>query len=193
MDTLSKTKVSIILTLVILAGATAAGIVFSLTERQGQRPPSDPQAAVDYFLSLKGEDYTIYTDPDYGFSFAYPRAFGLSRIQEGDRTTVLVENPSVAVGFRITVMPLEGTSAELRKSMILPALAVPVMRDVVEFKLNDEISALRFSTRDPSLGNTRELWFIRDGRVYRITMYAPHDELLDAWIRKLESILRFAS
>ena len=53
--------------------------------------------------------------------------------------------------------------------------------------------ALRFSSRDPEIGATRELWFVRNDYLYHVTMYAAHQEWLDAWIRGLALNLHWES
>jgi hypothetical protein len=63
--------------------------------------------------------------------------------------------------------------------------------DPWEFELLDGTSAILFSSRDPSLGETRELWFIRDGLLYQVRMYAEGETWLDPLIREFASQLTF--
>jgi hypothetical protein len=177
-----------LLAALLLAGA-GSFVLFHAPE-----PPAAPKSAkeaADYFLGLGPDDYATYVDGPSGLSFLYPRDFRLSEGGKAQGLVLLARHPSLPMGFRIAIASRTEALPPPTKKEILAALPAPVMANVVEFLLQDGTDALRFSSEDPDLGKTRELWFARARRLYRITMYARNEELLDAWIRDFASRLRF--
>jgi hypothetical protein len=102
-----------------------------------------------------------------------------------------VENPAVGLGFQLFMTPDDApepfTLARIQHD--LPDLP---MEDVAEFSLAAGTTAVRFVSRDPTLGEVGEIWFRRDGHVYQISVSAPDRELQDAWLREIASNLTFA-
>jgi hypothetical protein len=60
-------------------------------------------------LSLRADDYTTYTHPGYGFSFAYPRAFEFFTTQTVGLDETFVRHPRLPLGINVYVRPLEGS------------------------------------------------------------------------------------
>jgi hypothetical protein len=88
------------------------------------------------------------------------------------------------MGFQIVVDPSDEVDP-ITKERILKDLPSLVIDNPWEFFIAGDIPALRFESNDPTLGDTREIWFIHDGNLYRISMYASHKEWLDAWVRQV--------
>jgi len=45
----------------------------------------------------------------------------------------------------------------------------------------------------PALGETRQIWFTRDGNLFQVIMYSQNIEWLDAWARELPHDWTFSS
>jgi hypothetical protein len=79
----------------------------SKTELAGSFTNRDPAAARSYYLAQQPEDLTMYTHPDYGFSFPYRKDFTVREIEDEQGELVLVENPAVGMAFQIFIMDLQ--------------------------------------------------------------------------------------
>jgi hypothetical protein len=150
--------------------------------------PSDP--ILEYILSLRSEDFTTYIDPDYDFSFHYPKDFVISTFQEDPGETIVAKHPRFQLGFQIFVTPFEEENP-ITKERILRDVPSLTIKDEVEFSLDDGTSAFRFSSEDSSLGETREIWFSRDGNLFQIMLFSSSPKRLDSLVRQFASDLTF--
>ena len=174
-----------------LFAATLAGAALLLPPaQQSQKTESD--AIKEYILQLELGDYLTYTHETLGLSFEVPADFLVSSFDENGEEVILAEHPRLHLGFQIVAFPVDDSAPSLTAETISrdnPSLPI---EDPVEFFMPGEIPAVRFSSRDSSLGDTRELWFSRGGYFYQIRMYSAQHEWLDAWIRKLGQKLTFS-
>ena len=146
-----------------------------------------------YVLSLQAPDFITYTHPVYGFSFDIPTDFLVTASADENGSYVNAAHHQLQMGFEIAIQPWwEDEAAALSPTLIQEEHPELVMEDTIPTYLGDSTPALRFSSRDSLVGETRELWFVRDGYLYQVTMYAPHQEWLDAWIRWLAQTIRWA-
>ncbi|MBI2624580.1 hypothetical protein HYW67_03785 [Candidatus Parcubacteria bacterium] len=128
----------------------------------------------------------VYTHPKPYFSFRYPAGFTVTALPPDDNgETVLMRNPNdQKQEFQIRISefdepfdPAQGkpgpiTPERIRKD--IPDMAIDTPQTV---SVGGE-NALAFLSRDDSLGNTREVWFVSGGYLYQITAYAEMDDLL---------------
>jgi hypothetical protein len=144
----------------------------------------------DYFYQKEADDYLTYTH-DYGLSFAVPADFLVSSFEEDQVEIITADHPLLRAGFQIVISPTDETAASVTEAKLRQDNPSLIISDATEFVLPEEIPAIRFSSNDPSLGETRELWFIREARFYQIRMYAEDVTWLDPWIRQLASRFYF--
>jgi|GEM_PF-5387503 len=171
--------------LLLLLTGTLGGFVWM--RHAGEPRHDDAQVrdeALRTMLTLHPDDFTTYTHPRYGFSFFYPKSFTLTSVRNGDHDMTIVKHPSFPMGFAIRVKPWADASALTLERMRAEAPGLTI-GDVRETFTDQGIPAIRFSSEEKGKGETREAWFVREGYLYRITMYHPDQEWLDAWIREV--------
>ena len=137
----------------------------------------------------------VYRDSVRKFSFAYPEDTTATHFKEGDEgETILVRekdgnNNSPAnkkKEFQIFISAFD-ESSPLTKQRILkdvPDLKIENPQDLI---LNGNTPALMFFSDNPSIGSTREVWFVRNGELYQIATHAE----LDAWFAGIMSTWKF--
>lgn len=179
---MSKSKLLVVIIVVVLALAGAyflwsRGNLPSLnlgsqnSENQGDAsaPASDQSADMS----------EIYTSPDYGFSFKYPKGFNTTELSDDSGDTVLVQSAEEKSGFQIYITPFDEpeplTGARILED--LPASEVIDPKDVLIGE-GKTINAVIFLSTNPSFGKTREVWFLRDGFLYQVTTYEGQDEFI---------------
>jgi len=160
-------------------------------ELAGSFQDRDPDAASTYYLAQPPEAFTTYTHPAYGFAFPYIKDFTVREIDDEQGELVLVENPAVGMGFQLFMTP-DDAPEPLTLARIQHDLPELPMEDMAEFSLADGIPAVRFTSRDPVLGDIGETWFRREGSLFQLSVSAPDRELQDLWLREITARLTFA-
>ena len=131
------------------------------------------------------DGYMPYSNSQFHFSVYYPPNLQLHTYHEdGGAFTVALQDPTTNAGFEVYVTPFSGTQI-----------------DAARFKLDepsgtflDPTNVLIAGTRatmffgsNPIMGDTREVWFIKDGLLYEVTTYKP----LDAWLSQIMQTWQF--
>lgn len=111
-----------------------------------------------------------YTHTDPVFSFEYPEGYAPSFIQEetGD-SIVLSRGGDSLAGFQIFVTPFDEPNIELTPNRIQNDIPDIVMKSPETILLPSGINALSFVSRHESLGDTFEVWFVKDGYAYQFS------------------------
>lgn len=128
--------------------------------------------------SKEDEKNNLYTDSQYGFSFQYPKSFTATKFKEGeDGDTILVQQKDGKNGFQIFIswFDEEGPMTKERILQDLPDMKITNAENRV---LKNGIPAFLFFSEEASLGETREIWFIKDGYLYQITATKEIDSLV---------------
>lgn len=146
-----------------------------LTENQWQ-PISLSQEAQNNLSAA--QELNTYTHPGYHFSFSYPKDWKVSSFSEGEGEVVLAQDAEKKSGFQIFISTFDETETVLTKERILQDIPSMTIDDPKEITLEDGIKALIFLGSDPSLGKTREIWFIFKGNLYQIMASANIDDLM---------------
>src|SRR5438093_7560238 len=171
-----KTKPAIITA--IIGGLTA--IVF-VAQAFFTPEKADSKLIRDYAVSY---EVASYTDPIYGFSISLPKDFLVSSLPEGDGEAIIAEHPTLNLGFEVFITPSD--EDELLTADVIqqtnPSISI---KKPVETELEDGTPAVRFASEDPALGETRQIWFTRDGNLFQVVLYSDNIEWLDAWAREL--------
>ena len=185
MTYLTNNTLAIVVSGLSLAALTWAAFSFTVTSATDGN--SDEETRIEtYVTSLQGDDYLTYTHPEHGFSFDLSKDFIVSNFEEDGKEIIVAEHPTLKMGFQMVISPFD-EKGPITKERILEGLPALVMENVVDFFIASETPAIRFSSKNAQLGDTRELWFVHEGHLYQIQMYAAHKEWLDAWIRQLAS------
>lgn len=130
-------------------------------------------------------EFREYRNARYRFSLLYPRDLAVKEIDEGGgATTVTFENPGLAKGFQIFIVPYEGT--QITEEQFLKDVPSGVREDVFDFYLNGILASTFFST-NAILGETREVWFVHQGYLYEITTLRD----LSNWLAPILETWRF--
>jgi hypothetical protein len=175
-----KTKPAIIAA--IITGLTA--IVF-FTEAFFTPEEAESKLIRDYVISLNGEnDFDSYTDPMYGFSISLPKDFIVSSFPQDEGEVIIAEHPTFNLGFEVFIPPFD-EEGPLTADTIHQSVPSIIIEEPVETELDDGTAAVRFESDDPALGETRQIWFARDGNLFQVIMYSDNIEWLDAWARAL--------
>ncbi len=127
----------------------------------------------------------------YNFSFNYPSEFKTSNFNEGGGEQILF-NSINGDWFQIYITPWDEeetiTSERIKKD--LPSMVINSPQNaILGPRQKDGVGphALIFFSKDSSLGETREVWYVMNGSLYQITTY----KRLDAMIGKVLSTLVF--
>lgn len=208
---MSKQKLISLLAVIVLA---AAGLYIYIYG--GLRAPGEPQAAENAGAPALGENAVDrgtlteeYANPDFGFSFRYPKDFTLTELEDEAGVTVLLQKegarPVRSNAPEETVDPLaDQTSNGAREGFQIyisefdeagPITPERIKQDLPDMVINSpqqvsigevkDITALIFLSKHESLGDVREVWFAANGLLYQLTAYADMDNfigpILETW------------
>lgn len=110
-----------------------------------------------------------YVNERYRFSYWHtPQATITEYDEGGGAMTIVHENEEKVRGMQIFIVPYaEEKISEERFRLDVPS----GVRENVEATTLDGVEAVTFTSYDARLGETREIWFIKDGHLYEITTF----------------------
>ena len=206
----NKTKIIIIIAAVLLGaggvflvigsnnegGLASLNLPFIFKGEQSKEEPKGesgqeetvPDFALETKESSSDSSKVVYYHPKYGFSFECDKSLKVTAFDEGGYgETILAQGDNEKNGFQIFVSPFDeaGPITPERIRQDLPDLTINQPQQVIITKNN--ITGLIFFSREPSLGETREVWFIHDGYLYQMTTYAS----LDNWVGRILETWKF--
>ena len=113
-----------------------------------------------------------------------PQGLKLKEYSQTNTTTLVFTDPKTNYSFQIFVVPYQGdqVSAE-RFKMDVPS----GVQDQPKNILVDGTQAVMFYSKDAALGDTREVWFIKNGFLYEIMTYKQ----LDSWLAGIMQTWKF--
>lgn len=126
-----------------------------------------------------------YHTAKYHFSILYPEALSVAeRSEGGGAATLTFQNIATVQGFQIFIVPYsEMQISEERFKRDEPS-GVRLSPQNITL---DGAPAVAFYSMNASLGETREVWFIRDGFLYEVTTLKP----LEAELRDVLATWQF--
>ncbi len=134
---------------------------------------------------LVSENFREYKNLILRFSLVYPQDLRIKEYADGtSASTITFEDTSGEKSFQIFVVPYREnqiTEEQFKKDVPSGVMNKPV--DIII----DGVQGTMFFSTNASLGDTREVWFIRSGFLYEITTYAR----LDSWLAQILSTWRF--
>ncbi len=115
--------------------------------------------------------YVRYQNNKYGFYFYHSPEAGISEFDEGaGATTIVLENFKKIRGLQIFITPYaEEEISEERFKMDIPSGIVTNLATTTIGVI--KVPAITFNSYDEHLGDTREIWFVRNGLLYEITTF----------------------
>jgi hypothetical protein len=134
---------------------------------------------------LPSETGLLYQNEKYRFSLRYPEGLQIKEFDEGyDSATISFENLQSGEGFQIFVTPyLADTISDERFKKDQPS---GVIMEPVEVII-DNMRATMFFGQNQTMGDTREVWFIKNKYLYEVTTYKQ----LDAWLATIMQSWKF--
>jgi hypothetical protein len=153
----------------------------------GADSTTSPQTTYDPLPSEQiPQSLKEYHSNDYHFSIHYPGRHLSARVayDRGDAMTVVFQAEAGQQGFQIYVAPINGTKiTEERFLMDEPSGIKLDPHDTTV----DGVEALAFHGFDAQIGQTYEVWFIRDHFLYEIYTYKE----LEQWLNQIMATWRF--
>jgi len=124
-----------------------------------------------------------YENAPYSFSLFYPEGMTARQFDEGGGAqTVIFEDAVAGQGFQIFIVPYDG--AQVSEERFLKDVPSGVRRELTVADIGG-VSASAFYSTDALLGETREVWFTRNGYLFEVTAPAVLDtwlaQILDTW------------
>ena len=109
-----------------------------------------------------------YKSSRYSFSILYPEKMTVKEFEEsGGATTIVFENTDDVQGFQIYVVPYAESQISLDR--IKQDILSGIIKDKKELEAGEGIMVTTFYSSDPHLGETREIWFVRNGFLFELT------------------------
>lgn len=170
---------------IAVIGVSALGLllyvyIFAPASRPDENTPVS--ASVTRVPSAGTREYKSFL---FRFSLLYPDDLQVKQnANEGSKTTIVFENSKTGRGFQIFVIPYkEDKISPERFKMDVP---LGVRNDPVDIII-DGTAATMFYSKNTALGDTREVWFIKNGFLYEVTTYRE----LDTWLSVIMKTWRF--
>jgi hypothetical protein len=160
-----------------------------------QHGTHDADAALAYWVHSGPDAYTTYTHPATGLTFKYLKDFDITVLKERAGEIILGENTEYGMAFQIFIQPFDesGPITVDRIRHDLPDLPMEAVAETELIHTGDPV--LIFLSVDDSLGRIPEAWFVRNGYLFQLTMYAPPDDDIDplrvVWFRSFLQDLTF--
>ena len=131
------------------------------------------------------DGYKEYRSDFYRLSFLYPDDLSVQEYKGPDTTlTVSFEDTKKEKGFQVFVVPYGSDQiSERRFKLDVPS---GVREEPVDVMVDGTRASAFFST-NATLGDTREVWFIKNGFLYEVTTY----KALDTWLAGIMQTWKF--
>jgi hypothetical protein len=151
----------------------------------------------DNFWIIGGHrpQYQYYTHQETGLNFPHRKEFRLFEIHEDGGELILLENSERGAAFQIFIQPWDepGPLTVERIRRDLPDMHMEAVSETTTYKSDDPM--LTFLSMDETLGPIPQAWFIYNGSLFQLAMYAPGDpeELLYPWFNGFLQHISFTS
>jgi hypothetical protein len=148
----------------------------------GDLPASPIETATSSVVSAP-PGWSAYRNARYHFALFYPNGLEIRAYEEkGSASTITFQDEKRGIGFQIFVVPY-GESQVSQERFLLDEPS-GVREEPITVSVDGAVGAA-FYGKDVRLGDTREVWFIKDGILYELT--APRSEsdwlqgIIDTW------------
>ena len=135
----------------------------------------EPNGSAPLFDSPVLDGMKTYKSTILHFELTYPQDLSVKEYGDADTSTIVFEDSTGQRGFQVFVVPYTGdTVSDKRFKMDEPS---GVMKEPTQV-LIDGAQATAFWSSNTLFGETREVWFIKNGLLYEVTTYKD----LDSWL-----------
>ncbi|MFA6050580.1 MAG: hypothetical protein WC761_05280 [Candidatus Paceibacterota bacterium] len=118
-----------------------------------------------------------YDNTEHKFSLMMPKGFTARESELEGVDTIVFENDK-SEGIQIVISPFDDVK-ELTKSMIQADIPDMEISDEQTVEIGDNHKGLAFKSDNDSFnGESREVWFVFQGKLFQISTYERFDELL---------------
>lgn len=163
-----------------IIGVGALGLILYLYAAAPKFYPDENTLLSSPIVSLPSAGTREYKSILFRFALSYPKDLQVQEYSEGSATTIAFEDPSSGYGFQIFIVPyLEDQISPERFAMDVPS---GVMMESTGVMVNGT-RATMFYSKNAVMGDTREVWFVKNGFLYEVTTY----KALDHWLAKILS------
>ncbi len=127
----------------------------------------------------------LYQNGTFHFSLIYPDNLHATEYKEvNGALTASFQDPSTNQGFEVYVTPYSGK--QIDKSRFLLDEPSGTFKEPTNVVI-DGVQATMFYGFNPIMGDTREVWFIRNGFLYEVATYKS----LDTWLGQIMQTWKF--
>lgn len=176
-----------IVTIVIalMLGLAGAGYFFFMKGEGPENTGPTPQALTETPKREGPPGWKYFENEQYGFSLFVPPNLNLIPYDEGSGArTFSFEEAATGQGFQVFVVPyFEDRIAQERFLQDAPS---GVRKDETSITVGG-VPASAFFSEHMMMGETREVWFIKDDYLYEVTTYKQ----LDPWLTEILATWRF--
>jgi len=172
---------------VIVIGAGAFAFIRFLIPAMSEDIPPDSAVIVTRplppLVSLESREYKNLL---FNFSLVYPQNLTVREYDDGTSASTITFGERTWKGFQIYIVPYSYehiTQEQLKKD--IPSGVIIEPTDIII----DGVKSTVFFSKDSVLGDTREVWFIRNAFLYEVTTRRE----LDSWLADIMKTWRFNS
>lgn len=157
---------------------SASEFVIGTTTQQSAPAPAAPAREVPSGMKE-------YRSDQYHFSVLYPAELPSSESHDrGDAMTVSFQGQEGSTGFQIYVAPINGDKITADRFVLDEPSGV--RREPKDIDI-DGVPGISFYGFDAHVGETAEVWFIKDGFLYEVTTYKE----LASWLSDIMQSWQF--
>jgi hypothetical protein len=143
---------------------------------------SRPQVPV---ASAPDDGTILYINDALGFSLHRPKDLIVTDATGARASTISFEEPGGGRWFQLFIVPYTGTT--ITDERLEEDLGGASVTDPTQIVLPGGIEATHFTSVEPELGTTTEVWFLHGGFLYEATTRAADD----AWLASILSTWEF--
>jgi hypothetical protein len=123
------------------------------------------------------ESQQTYRHPSLKFRFNFPQTMKVGSFEDAGGQTVLVQDAGNKLGMQIYISDFDEDTALTEER---------IKRDIPDMVVNQPVSVVlggtkgvSFFSQSESLGQTYEVWLVRNKKLYQISAYAFQKQLVD--------------
>lgn len=125
----------------------------------------------------------IFEHPTLAFSFEYLSEYSITELNDDGGGTILLQKNGK--GTQIYITDFYYSDLNFNAEFVKKELEGEKVSDLKDIMAKGNFSAVSFASSDPSLGDTLEIWFVKDSKLYQITTQLGNEKLaetvIDSW------------
>ena len=159
---------------------SAAPALDPLLAAQAANSAGLSQAAAVAASTTASETFpNVYQNTTYGFSFHYPSTLKVGESTAGDgATTILAQDVAEHIGFQVYITPFTDPDPVITAARVAESLPNLTIEAAQQAQLSSSSEGVTFLTKDPSFGESRQVWVVYKQHLYQISTYSSQDALL---------------